>query len=91
MAATWTVVTDVTLDEADDWTPVLAFSTLNREGCEWSVVPAILDPNSTAATSIQNFGGWAAEDFNIIPELVTAVPEVIQADYNEWAIQSEPN
>jgi len=91
MATTWTVVTDPTLDEASEWTAVIELTTLNQEGSEWQVIPSALDPSAAAANSLLNFGGWAAEDFNVIPELVTVAPEFVQADHDEWTIQSEPN
>lgn len=90
MAYGWTVTAGVD-DEADEWTSALNQSTLNSDQTSWQIKPSILSPNASAAVGIMNFGGWAAEEFNIVPELVTANPENVQDDQDSWTVMSAPD
>lgn len=90
MAYGWSVSAGAD-NEADEWTSALNQSTLNSDQTSWRIVPSVLSPNATAATGIMNFGGWAAEEFNIIPELVTAAPEDVQDDEDDWTVVSAPD
>lgn len=90
MAYGWTVAPSVD-DESDEWTSALNQSALNSDQSSWRIKPSILSPGASAATGIMNFGGWAAEEFNIIPELVTANPEDVQDDQDSWSIVGAPD
>ena len=90
MAYGWSVQTGAD-NEADEWTSALSQSTLNSDQTSWRITPSVLSPGASAATGIMNFGGWAAEEFNIVPELVTANPEDVQDDNDDWTIVAGPD
>lgn len=90
MAYAWSVSAGAD-NEADQWTSALNQSTLNSDQTSWRITPSVLSPGASAATGIMNFGGWAAEDFAVIPELVTANPENVQADNDDWTVVAAPD
>ena len=92
MAYSWTVSASVD-DEADEWTSALNQSTLNSDQTSWRIKASVLSPNATAANSVLNFGGWAAEDlFNATPEeFEDLTPEQVQTDQDDWTVVGAPD
>ncbi len=90
MAYGWSVDSGAD-NEGSQWTSALNQSTLNSDQTSWRITPSVISPNASAATGIINFGGWAAEEFDVVPELVTANPESIQSDNSEWSIVAAPD
>lgn len=86
----WTVVTDVGTSEEDEWTTVLGADTLNAQAKGWTIKPMVLSPNADPRDSFLGWGAHSAENYNVVPELVTVSPEETQADGDRWTIVPEP-
>lgn len=87
----WAILNDLASTEEDEWTTVLAQDTLNAQAKGWTVKPAVLSPRAQTQDTFLGWNNFMAEEFAVIPELVTAKPEEVQADGDAWTMVAEPS
>lgn len=87
----WTVVTDIASSEEDEWTTVIGLNTLSAQAKGWRIKPTTFSPQ--AAEAEHTFLGWgtyAPEEYLVYPEDDNVVPELAQADREQWTVLPEP-